>query len=108
MIACTNSLMGGGGLVYLITMGRCSFWEIVYFPLRKWNNLIISYIHNSKNSAAICCTGGHSFVIQFKSDVKMFDVIIALSSHSLGSGYSTSSTSKIAARQANAIFKCDI
>lgn len=85
-------------------MGRCSFWEIVYFPLWKWNNLIISYIHYSKNSAAICCTGGHSVVIQFKSDVKMFDVIIAQYSHSLGSGYSTRSTSKIAASQANAIF----
>lgn len=33
----------------------------------------------------------------------MFDLIIAQYSHSLGSGYSTSSTSKIAASQANAV-----
>lgn len=39
----------------------------------------------------------------------MFNVIIAQYSHSLGSGYSTSSTSKfLPASQANAIFKRDI
>lgn len=48
---------------------------------------MISYILYSKNSAAICCTGGHGVVIQVKSDVKMFNVIIAQYSHSLGSGY---------------------
>lgn len=50
---------GGGGLVCQITIGRCSFWENVYFPLRKWNNLIISDIHYSKTvllSVALAAT----------------------------------------------------